>query len=109
VVVAKVRGSKAGTGLNAATGQYVDLAKAGHRRPGEGHPQRGRQRGVDRGLLLTTESLIVEKPKAPAPPTTATVMGTATVTSTAGLLTEPKEPPSHPMRMRRWLFEYSGG
>ena len=38
----------AGHGLNAATGEYVDMFKAGHHRPGQGHPLRAAERRVDR-------------------------------------------------------------
>jgi chaperonin GroEL len=38
VVAEHVRGLKVGWGLNAATGEYVDMLAAGHRRPREGDP-----------------------------------------------------------------------
>ena len=40
-----------GWGLNAATGEYVDMIKAGHHRPGQGHPLGAAERGVDRGAV----------------------------------------------------------
>ena len=49
VVVEKVRNLEAGHGLNAATGEYVDMLKAGHHRPGQGDPLGAAERGVDRG------------------------------------------------------------
>ena len=49
VVAEKVRGLGAGWGLDAATGEYVDLIKAGHHRPGQGHPLGAAERGLDRG------------------------------------------------------------
>ena len=48
VVVGKVRELGSGSGLNAATGEYVDLAKAGIVDPVK-VTKRGRQRRVDRG------------------------------------------------------------
>jgi chaperonin GroEL len=67
VVVAKVRGSKAGIGLNAATGEYVDLAKAGIVDPVKVTRSAVANAASIAGLVLTTETLIVEKPKAPEP------------------------------------------
>jgi chaperonin GroEL len=67
VVVAKVRESKFGTGLNAATGEYVDLAKAGIVDPVKVTRSAVANAVSIASLLLTTETLIVEKPKAPEP------------------------------------------
>jgi chaperonin GroEL len=67
VVVAKVRESKFGTGLDAAKGSYVDLAKAGIVDPVKVTRSAVANAASIAGLLLTTESLIVEKPKAPEP------------------------------------------
>ncbi len=67
VVVAKVRELKAGKGLNAATGQYVDLAKAGIVDPVKVTRSAVANAASIAGLLLSTESLIVEKPAAPEP------------------------------------------
>jgi chaperonin GroEL len=67
VVVAKVRDSKFGTGLDAAKGSYVDLAKAGIVDPVKVTRSAVANAASIAGLLLTTESLIVEKPKAPEP------------------------------------------
>jgi chaperonin GroEL len=67
VVVAKVRDLKAGKGLNAATGEYVDLAKAGIVDPVKVTRNAVSNAASIAGLLLTTESLVVEKPKAPEP------------------------------------------
>jgi chaperonin GroEL len=65
VVVAKVRDSKFGKGLDAATGNYVDLAKAGIVDPVKVTRSAVANAASIAGLLLTTESLVVEKPKAP--------------------------------------------
>ena len=67
VVVAKVRDAKFGTGLNAATGEYGDLAKAGIVDPVKVTRNAVANAASIAGLLLTTESLVVEKPTAPEP------------------------------------------
>jgi chaperonin GroEL len=67
VVVERVRGSEWGTGLDAATGQYVDLAKAGIVDPVKVTRNAVTNAASIAGLLLTTESLVVEKPTAPEP------------------------------------------
>ena len=51
VVAEKVRNLEPGHGLNAATGEYVDLLKAGHHRPGQGDPLGAAERRVDRGAV----------------------------------------------------------
>ena len=48
VVVNEVRRSEAGIGLNAATGEYVDLVGGGRHRPRHGHALRAAERGLDR-------------------------------------------------------------
>jgi chaperonin GroEL len=65
VVVAKVRDSKFGTGLDAATGKYVDLAKAGIVDPVKVTRSAVANAASIASLLLTTETLIVDQPKAP--------------------------------------------
>jgi chaperonin GroEL len=67
VVVTKVRGLKGNKGLNAATGEYVDLAKAGILDPVKVTRSAVANAASIAGLLLTTETLIVEKPKASEP------------------------------------------
>jgi chaperonin GroEL len=67
VVVERVRAGEWGTGLDAATGQYVDLVKAGIVDPVKVTRNAVANAASIAGLLLTTESLIVEKPKAPEP------------------------------------------
>jgi chaperonin GroEL len=69
VVVGKVRELPWGHGLNAATGEYVDLAAAGIIDPVKVTRNAVSNAASIAGLLLTTESLVVEKPaeSAPAP------------------------------------------
>ena len=67
VVVGKVREMKFGKGLDAATGEYVDLAKAGIVDPVKVTRSAVSNAASIAGLLLTTETLIAEKPKAPEP------------------------------------------
>ncbi len=67
VVVGKVRELKFGKGLNADTGEYVDLAKAGIVDPVKVTRSAVSNAASIVGLLLTTEAVIVEKPKAPEP------------------------------------------
>ncbi|NJC70191.1 chaperonin GroEL [Planosporangium thailandense] len=67
VVVERVREAAWGTGFNAATGEYVDLVKAGIVDPVKVTRSAVANAASIAGLLLTTESLIVEKPQAPEP------------------------------------------
>ncbi|MCZ7435435.1 chaperonin GroEL [Micromonospora sp. WMMC241] len=67
VVVQKVVGQEWGTGLDAATGEYVDLAKAGILDPVKVTRNAVSNAASIAGLLLTTESLVVEKPAEPEP------------------------------------------
>ncbi|HEY2668786.1 MAG TPA: chaperonin GroEL [Rugosimonospora sp.] len=67
VVVEKVRTSGWGEGLNAATGEYVNLSKAGIVDPVKVTRNAVANAASIAGLLLTTESLVVEKPKDPEP------------------------------------------
>ena len=67
VVVAKVRELKFGKGLDAATGEYVDLAKNGIVDPVKVTRSAVSNAVSIASLLLTTETLIVEKPKAAEP------------------------------------------
>ena len=84
VVVGKVAELGWGHGLNAATDEYVDLAAAGIIDPVKVTRNAVSNAVSIAGLLLTTESLVVEKPAEPEPRRrwqgTATV---ATATSTA--------------------------
>jgi chaperonin GroEL len=63
VVVQKVRGESWGYGLNAATDEYVDMAKAGIVDPVKVTRNAVTNAASIAGLLLTTESLVVEKPE----------------------------------------------
>jgi chaperonin GroEL len=67
VVVNKVRDLDFGVGLDAATGQYVDLLKAGIVDPVKVTRSAVANAASIAGLLLTTESLVVDKPQAPEP------------------------------------------
>src|SRR6266700_798545 len=71
VVVEKVRGLEAGWGLNAATGEYVDLLKAGIVDPAKVTRSALQNAASIAGLFLTTEAVVADKPekeKAPAMP-----------------------------------------
>jgi chaperonin GroEL len=63
VAVEKVRELDFGTGLNAATGEYVDLAKAGIVDPVKVTRNAVANAASIASLLLTTESLVAEKPE----------------------------------------------
>jgi chaperonin GroEL len=68
VVVGKVGELPWGHGYNAATGEYVDLVAAGIIDPVKVTRNAVSNAASIAGLLLTTESLVVEKPAAPAAP-----------------------------------------
>jgi chaperonin GroEL len=69
VVVEKVRGLEPGWGLNAATGEYVDLIKAGVIDPAKVTRSALQNAASIAGLFLTTEAVIADKPeKNPAAP-----------------------------------------
>lgn len=65
VVADKVKGLAAGHGLNAATGQYVDLLEAGVNDPVKVTRSALQNAASIAGLFLTTEAVVAEKP-APA-------------------------------------------
>jgi chaperonin GroEL len=67
VVVERVREASFGTGLDAAIGEYTDLARAGIVDPVKVTRSAVANAASIAGLLLTTESLVVEKPKPPEP------------------------------------------
>src|SRR5438270_933021 len=67
VVVEKVRSLKAGWGLNAATGEYVDMVKEGIIEPAKVTRSALQNAASIAALFLTTEAVIADKPeKAPA-------------------------------------------
>src|SRR5205807_9090048 len=69
VVVEKVRGSKGAEGLNAATGEYGDLVKAGVIDAAKVTRSALQNAASIAALFLTTEAVIAEKPeKTPAMP-----------------------------------------
>ena len=70
VVVEKVRHEKPGVGLNAATGEYVDMIKAGIIDPAKVTRSALQNAASIAALFLTTEAVIADKPepKAPAMP-----------------------------------------
>jgi chaperonin GroEL len=71
VVVERVRGMEASWGLNAATGEYVDLLKAGIIDPAKVTRSALQNAASIAGLFLTTEAVVADKPekeKAPAAP-----------------------------------------
>jgi len=67
VVVERVRAAQWGTGLNAATGEYVDLVAAGVVDPVKVTRNAVANAASIAGLLLTTESLVVDKPEKAEP------------------------------------------
>ena len=67
VVVNKVRANDWGFGLDAAIGDYVDLAASGIVDPVKVTRNAVTNAASIAGLLLTTESLVVEKPEKPEP------------------------------------------
>ncbi|MFM7948774.1 MAG: chaperonin GroEL [Actinomycetales bacterium] len=72
VVVEKVRNLKAGEGLNAATGEYVDMIKSGIIDPAKVTRSALQNAASIAALFLTTEAVIADKPEpkpaAPAAP-----------------------------------------
>jgi hypothetical protein len=83
VVVGKVRDLDWGHGLDAATDSYVDLAAAGIIDPVKVTRNAVANAVSIAGLLITTESLVVEKPKEPEARRGRLATATATATSTA--------------------------
>jgi chaperonin GroEL len=61
VVVEKVKESPVGTGLNAATGEYIDLVSAGIIDPVKVTRSALRNAASIAGMVLTTETLVIEK------------------------------------------------
>ncbi|MFL6024475.1 MAG: TCP-1/cpn60 chaperonin family protein, partial [Marmoricola sp.] len=71
VIVAKVREGGPGTGYNAATGEYGDLVAQGVLDPVKVTKSALTNATSIAGMLLTTETLIVEKPEDEAPASAA--------------------------------------
>ncbi len=67
VVVAKVREAGAGNGFNAATGEYGDLVSQGVLDPVKVTKSALVNAASIAGMLLTTETLVVERPAEPEP------------------------------------------
>lgn len=67
VAVAGVAAQKESVGLNAATGEYINLIEAGIIDPVKVTKSALSNAASISSLLLTTETLVVEKPEAPAP------------------------------------------
>jgi chaperonin GroEL len=68
VVVEKVRSLPAGQGLNAATGEYVDMLESGIIDPAKVTRSALQNAASIAALFLTTEAVVADKPeKAPAP------------------------------------------
>jgi chaperonin GroEL len=67
VVVAKVREAGIGQGFNAATGEYGDLVAQGVLDPVKVTKAALVNAASIAGMLLTTETLVVEKPADPEP------------------------------------------
>ncbi len=76
VVAEKVGSLPAGEGLNAATGEYVDMMKAGIIDPAKVTRSALQNAASIAALFLTTEAVIADKPeKAPAMPAGGDEMG----------------------------------
>jgi chaperonin GroEL len=75
VIVEKVKNSKPGHGLNALTGEIVDLIKAGVVDPAKVTRSTIQNAASIAGLVLTTEVLVVEKPEPKKPAGGAPGMG----------------------------------
>jgi chaperonin GroEL len=67
VIVENVRSAKEGFGLNAASGEIVDLVKAGIVDPAKVTRSTIQNAASIAGLVLTTEALVVEKPEKKKP------------------------------------------
>ncbi|MEO6956204.1 MAG: chaperonin GroEL [Antricoccus sp.] len=67
VVVEKIKSLKIGHGLNAATGEYVDMVKAGIMEPVKVTRSALQNAASIAALFLTTEAVVVDKPEKSAP------------------------------------------
>jgi chaperonin GroEL len=75
VVVEKVRGLDVGYGLNAASGEYVDMFKSGIVDAAKVTRSALQNAASIAALFLTTEALVAEKPEKAAPPMPGGGMG----------------------------------
>jgi chaperonin GroEL len=75
VQVQQVERETGNVGLNAATGQYEDLFKAGVIDPAKVTRSALQNAASIAGLLLTTESVVADKPEKPNPAAAAAAMG----------------------------------
>jgi chaperonin GroEL len=75
VVVQRVESESGSTGLNAATGEFVDLIKAGVIDPAKVTRAALQNAASIAGLLLTTEALVADKPEEEAAPAMPGGMG----------------------------------
>jgi chaperonin GroEL len=66
-VVAKVRELETGHGLNAATGEYVDMLASGINDPVKVTRSALQNAASIAGLFLTTEAVVADKPEKSAP------------------------------------------
>ena len=67
LVVQRVSGEKGAVGLNAATGEYIDLVKAGIIDPAKVTRSALQNAASIAGLFLTTEAVVADKPEKAAP------------------------------------------
>jgi chaperonin GroEL len=67
VAVRQVEAEDGSVGLNAATGDFEDLVKAGVIDPAKVTRAALQNAASIAGLVLTTESLVADKPEPPAP------------------------------------------
>jgi chaperonin GroEL len=75
VVVQQVERETGANGLNAATGEFEDLVKAGVIDPAKVTRSALQNAASIAGLLLTTESIVADKPEKPNPAAAAAAMG----------------------------------
>jgi chaperonin GroEL len=75
VIVDKIRNAKKGEGLDALSGNIVDMAKAGIVDPAKVTRSAVQNAASIAGLVLTTETLVVEKPEPKKAPAGAPGMG----------------------------------
>ena len=61
------RATDANWGFDAQTNEYNDLIAKRHHRPDQGRAHGAAGRGLGRGLLITTEAMVAERPKKEAP------------------------------------------